>query len=270
MGNSIKGDHGDYWNLERFTVQAPGKHYKLLFTATNSDENDMIAIDDILIQDRARDTTYVQVHDFSKIYESAEIGDAVFTDTMYTDEGYAFQLKMYPKGREGNEGTYFSTYFGLVPGVNDDSLQWPFTLRHVRIQVEDQGSDVKIRMNQFSQYLTELDQGDGTLWDKPVEGGEFKQLGFSSLIRITDLFDTKDFLKNDAMVLSVQIRDMTNAPQRGFIGDVYSTPGDLSFTVDNTTSSAAEGVMSFSSAIAVALISSFLVFLMMASVLLCI
>merc|ERR1712135_233525 len=120
--------------------------------------------------------------------------------------------------------------------------------------------------------------------DKPVEGGEFKQLGFSSLIRITDLFDTKDFLKNDAMVLSVQIRDMTNAPQRGFIGDVYSTPGDLSFTVDNTTSSAAEvttppppsadeaaeGVMSFSSAIAVALISSFLVFLMMASVLLCI
>merc|ERR1712135_268016 len=110
--------------------------------------------------------------------------------------------------------------------------------------------------------------------DKPVEGGEFKQLGFSSLIRITDLFDTKDFLKNDAMVLSVQIRDMTNAPQRGFIGDVYSTPGDLSFTVDNTTSSSAEvttpsppadeaeeGVMSFSSAIAVALISSFLVFL---------
>merc|ERR1712135_229719 len=76
--------------------------------------------------------------------------------------------------------------------------------------------------------------------DKPVEGGEFKQLGFSSLIRITDLFDTKDFLKNDAMVLSVQIRDMTNAPQRGFIGDVYSTPGDLSFTVDNTTSSSAE------------------------------
>jgi len=283
--DSIKNDHGDYWNLERLTFYAPAKHYKLVFSATNSDIKDVIAIDDIQIQDRACDTTYVQVHDYTQVYNSVEEGDAIFTDTMYTDDGYAFQLKMYPRGREGRDGTYFSVYFGLVPGVNDDELQWPFLNRHVRVQMEDQDADVRISMNQFYQYLTESDQGDGTLWDKPTEGGDFKQLGFSSFIRNSDLFETKNFLKNDAIVLSIQIRDMTNAPQRGNIGDIFETPGELSFTVESSNSSfvppslpppepesdsAAEGLISFSSAIAVALVSSFLVFLMMATVLLCI
>lgn len=80
---------------------------------------------------------------------------------------------MYPRGREGRDGTYFSVYFGLVPGVNDEELQWPFLNRHVRVQMEDQDADVRISMNQFYQYLTESDQGDGTLWDKPTEGVSF-------------------------------------------------------------------------------------------------
>ena len=92
------------------------------------------------------------------------------------------------------------------------------------------------------------------------------------------------FTLRNSVTIIISLTDMTNAPQRGFIGDVYSTPGDLSFTVDNSSSSTevttpspqvpsadeVEGVMSFSSAIAVALIASFLVFLMMATVLLCI
>ena len=32
---TISEDHGDYWNLERITIQAPAKHYKLVFSAKN-------------------------------------------------------------------------------------------------------------------------------------------------------------------------------------------------------------------------------------------
>ena len=32
---TITGDHGKYWNLERFTMQAPADRYKLVFSAKN-------------------------------------------------------------------------------------------------------------------------------------------------------------------------------------------------------------------------------------------
>merc|ERR1712168_672081 len=220
-------------------MQAPAKHYKLVFSAKNSNTKDVIAIDDILIQDRACDTTYVQIHGFSQLLAEATPGSAVFTDTLYTDDGYAFLLKIYPQGREPEvnyPSGYMSIYVGLVPGVNDDDLEWPFVNRHIRVQMEDQDPDVVVRMNQFSQYLTEADNGDGHVWDRPVEGVEFSQYGFGTFMLVSDIVDTKHFLKNDAVVISVQIRDMNNAPQRGYVADVhantYEEHGNIDISID--------------------------------------
>ena len=55
---------------------------------------DIIAIDDIQVQDRPCDTTYVQIHDWSNILATVPTGDAIYAGPLYTDEGYAFQLKV--------------------------------------------------------------------------------------------------------------------------------------------------------------------------------
>jgi hypothetical protein len=201
---TITGDHGQYWNLERFTIQAPSKHYKIVFSAKNAVSKDIIAIDDVQVQDRACDTTYVQIHEWSSLLaQVGTSGDAVYTGPLYTDEGYAFQLKIYPRGKSGSSGDYMGLYFGLTQGENDDTLQWPFANQVVRLQVEDQNPDVQVRMNQFSQFMT---SDDNDIWDKP--DGSFSAWGYSSFMPLSDIENTRNFLKNDAIVISINVRDM--------------------------------------------------------------
>lgn len=201
---TITGDHGKYWILERFTMQAPSERYKLVFSARNGHNEDIIALDDIQIQDRPCDTAYLQIHDYSQVLASTADKSGFWTDPLYTDDGYAFKLKIYPSGHPSGADGYMGLFFGLTAGENDDELMWPFDNRVLRLQVEDQDPDVLLRMSQYSQLMT---TADNDAWDQPTPG-LLSGYGYRNFMKISDLTSTRSFWKNDAVVFSVNVRDM--------------------------------------------------------------
>jgi len=204
---TISEDHGDYWNLERITIQAPAKHYKLVFSAKNGGKDDVIAVDDILIQDKPCDSAFVQIHNWSDVLASTTNKTGFKTDPIYTDAGYAFKLLIYPDGHPSGTEGYMALFFGLTAGVNDDELEWPFTNQVIRLQMEDQNSNVLLRMSQFIQYISDDNE---EVWGRPEPGEDGLSYGYFAFMKIEDIMKTRDFLKNDAIVISVNIRDMRN------------------------------------------------------------
>ena len=54
--------------------------------------NDVIAIDDISMLDRPCDTAYFTVTQFSQLLAVSQKGDYLFGPTLFTDDGYAFNI----------------------------------------------------------------------------------------------------------------------------------------------------------------------------------
>lgn len=59
-------------------------------------------------------------------------------------------------------------YFGLVQGENDDTLQWPFCNRYIRMMVVDQSNNPLYSLNKYAEFLTTQAAG-GDLWNKPTD-----------------------------------------------------------------------------------------------------
>jgi len=202
----LTGDHGKFWNLERFSFQAGNEVYKLLFEVESGGySDDVIALDDIQIQDKPCETNYFKIQEWSKLLENTEVGDAVYGPLLYTDEGYAFKLLFYPKGRSTSEEGYISMFFALARGENDDSLAWPFYDRVIKMSVVDQGEEKLTSMNQFSQFITSDSRPD--YWSQPdssMNGG----IGYTKFITLSDVMNTRNFVKNDAVIFSINVRNM--------------------------------------------------------------
>jgi len=200
----LSGDMGSYWNLERFTFKSKDTVYKLVFEVESGGyTDDIIAVDNIQIQDKPCETNYFKVQDFSNLLSNTDVGEKVYGPILYDNEGYAFRLFFYPNGRDTNHKGYLSMYFALAKGENDDSLTWPYSDRVIKISVIDQGPEKVRSMSQFSQYITT----DEDIWDQPTsELGT--GWGWSSYMPHSDLLNTRDFVKNDAVIFSINVRNM--------------------------------------------------------------
>lgn len=88
-------DYEDHWNIQRMTIQATDA-YRIVFNAkTGGFSDDVIAIDDVSVQDKPCETGYFVVPDFTAILASAVPDETViYSPTMYTDDGYAFRVKV--------------------------------------------------------------------------------------------------------------------------------------------------------------------------------
>ncbi|CAK8678189.1 unnamed protein product [Clavelina lepadiformis] len=202
---TITGDHENYWNIERFTIQAPS-YYKLVVAAkTSGFENDVIAIDDISVLDKPCDTNYFVINDFSQLLASTVKGDGVYSPLLYTDEGYAFKILFFPQGSSSSADGYVGMYFALAQGENDNTLTWPFYNHVIRMMVVDQGPDALTRMSQYSNYLT--DENGGSVWDQPTTEVS-SSWGYASFMPLSDILNTRNFVKNDAVMISINVRDM--------------------------------------------------------------
>ena len=75
-------------------------------------------------------------------------------------------VQMYPHGSTNAGDGYFSVYFTLVAGPNDDNLQWPFHNFVVRFSFVDQASDALTRMDHHSSFMSS--SAGGSAWEKPT------------------------------------------------------------------------------------------------------
>merc|ERR1739838_1301956 len=83
-------------------------------------------------------------------------------------------------------------------------LSWPYYDRVVKMSVVDQGPDKLTSMTQFSQYMTS-DKYD--VYDKPTAARN-GAIGYSTYMKMSDIMETLEFVKNDAIIISVNIRNM--------------------------------------------------------------
>merc|ERR1719244_1487807 len=73
------------------------------------------------------------------------------------------------------------------------------------MSVVDQGEEKLTSMNQFSQYITS--ESHASSWQKPVSsvnGG----IGYTTYMPLSDITNTRNFVKNDAVIFSINIRNM--------------------------------------------------------------
>ena len=63
-----------------------------VFSLITGHKDDIIALDDIQIQDKPCDTAYLQIHDYSELLAATANKTSITTDPLYTDDGYAFRL----------------------------------------------------------------------------------------------------------------------------------------------------------------------------------
>ena len=84
-------------------------------------------------------------------------------------------FQIYPDGHPSGTDGYMGLFFGLTAGVNDEELEWPFANQVIRLQMEDQNSNVLLRMSQFIQYISDDNE---EVWGKPEPGKVPKNIYF--------------------------------------------------------------------------------------------
>lgn len=55
---------------------------------------DTVAIDDLNVVDKPCETGYFVIRDYSQLIATSQKGDYIYSPLMYTDDGYAFQIKV--------------------------------------------------------------------------------------------------------------------------------------------------------------------------------
>ena len=120
-------------------------------------------------------------------------------------------INVYANGIGKGKGTHISVYAYLMRGENDDHLPWPFTgtvVIELLNQLEDRNhhsmripfpSDLEI-----SQRVIDEERGRGY--------GYQKYISHSSLDYVDDEYSQTEFLKNDCLFFSVDVRTPSSKP----------------------------------------------------------
>ncbi|CAK8685516.1 unnamed protein product [Clavelina lepadiformis] len=194
------------WNIERLTINAPSEYKLEIRGIVDRNPGDIIAIDDISILDKPCETGYFIIRNYKEILETTSVGDYVYSPIMYTEDGYAYQVKVYPVGSSKSKEGYMAMYYYVAIGKSDDSLNWPFDKRVIKLKVVDQGPDPLTRMSQYSNFET---SATSSAWEKPTSSRN-SGYGYSSFMPISDVKSTKHFIKHDFLMVSVQVTDMSS------------------------------------------------------------
>nr|XP_002123301.1 meprin A subunit alpha-like isoform X1 [Ciona intestinalis] len=221
---TLSGDHEGLWMTERVTISAPSEYKLAIIGNGHNIAGDVIAIDDVSVLDKPCEMTYFVVNDYSQILATSARGDYFYSPLMYTDDGYGFQVKIYPVGSSNSKDGYMAMYYYVAQGVNDDSLQWPMYNRYIKFSIVDQGPDALTRMTQANSILS---SSSGGSWDKPTSTRN-SGYGFSSFMSVSDIQNTRHFLKHDQLMVSMQVTDMTSWTTR-------SAPNVASYSEEEKT-----------------------------------
>lgn len=158
------------------------------------------------IKSEVENTYSFKMYNFSSYKNEDRV---FFSQAYYTSpNGYKFCIKVYANGYKEGKGTHVSAFACLMKGVNDDSLEWPFT------------GNITIALANQTGHLNE--DGDWELDDFPandeevsgrVTEGERQERGWGKckFIAHADLTNPKcQYLKDDTLVFFV---GMDNLPE---------------------------------------------------------
>jgi uncharacterized protein (DUF1919 family) len=66
------------------------------------------------------------------MYAEIQMGEYIETETFVTDEGYSWNMHIYPKGTREGDGKSIAMYAYQVASVSDSQRTWPLYGKQVR------------------------------------------------------------------------------------------------------------------------------------------
>ncbi|OCT76770.1 hypothetical protein XELAEV_18031973mg [Xenopus laevis] len=218
---SIKGNPAEYWQLHHVSLNVNNK-FRVVFEGVkgNGPSNGGFAIDDINLSEALCPHYIWHIRNFANqsLQESG-----VFSPPFYSEDGYAYQIYIGPDGRH-DKPNQRAMFFFLISGANDDTLQWPCSLKQATMELMDQNPDIRKRISNpmhIITYPTEVYSNGVLLWDKPSKIGArhtfpngtefFRGPGFGHLEFINhDRLHSREFLKGGDAYILVSAKDISH------------------------------------------------------------
>ncbi|KAM5158209.1 uncharacterized protein ACMZJ9_009466 [Mantella aurantiaca] len=211
----------DYWQLYHVSISTSTK-FRVVFEGVKGtgNSNGGFSIDDINFSETKCPHFAWHIRNFADQINNETL--RLYSPPYYSKDGYAFQVQL----RATNTSEKFhdlAIYFHLISGENDNTLQWPCSLRQASMVLMDQNPDIRKRMSNLRSVTTDpyqLTSGGNIFWDKPELVGDsasfsngtqfFRGPGFGTSAYIThDRVHSRDFLKGGDAFLLISVEDVT-------------------------------------------------------------
>ncbi|KAK0131661.1 Meprin A subunit alpha [Merluccius polli] len=215
-------DHS--WKIAHVPVASAVK-FRYLFQAVRGGAAPTAAagvyIDDVTLTETRCPAAVWRIQNFSRIMETADTNTNIDSPPFYSDEGYAFGVRLAPiSSYQDYTGKYLGVYFHLVGGKNDAVMAWPAVNRQATMVVMDQDPDATMRMSTARSLTTDRrTMANGKLmWDEPSKVGWLDPTcgcyrgpswGWSNFVKHFDL-RRRNYLKNDDLIILVDFDDISS------------------------------------------------------------
>ncbi|KAM4688944.1 meprin A subunit beta-like [Discoglossus pictus] len=212
-----------YWQLHHVSLNTTNK-FRVVFEGVKGAGTSTggLAIDDINLSETRCPHHVWHVRNFT--HESSVVNFELFSPPFYSKDGYAFQIQV-----RKNLTSDLAIYFHLISGANDDTLEWPCSLRQATMVLMDQNPDIRSRMSNLRSITTDpfrLRDDNSYFWDKPEKVGSrvtfpngttyYRGPGLGTSGYITHgRLQSRDFLKAGDAFFLLSVDDITylNATQ---------------------------------------------------------
>ncbi|XP_063781299.1 meprin A subunit beta-like [Pseudophryne corroboree] len=219
---AVNGQPADYWQLYHVSLSTSNK-FRVVFQGVkgNGNSNGGFSIDDINFSE-AKCPHYIwHIRNFTNQLNS--VTTRLYSPPYYSKDGYAFQVQLRANS-SGNNIYDLGIFFHLVSGENDNSLQWPCSLRQGTMVLMDQNPDIRKRMSNLRSITTDpylLTDSSKFYWDKPEivgtqayysNGTQFYRgpgLGTTAYITQNRVL-SRDFLKGGDAFLLLSVDDISH------------------------------------------------------------
>uniref|UniRef100_A0A8C4N4Q0 Metalloendopeptidase n=1 Tax=Eptatretus burgeri TaxID=7764 RepID=A0A8C4N4Q0_EPTBU len=167
MVSSIPAANINRWTLAQVPL-SESNPFRLALRAVAgvSAETGGWAVDDLTLMELSCFPHIWHITNFTSILDKTPAGSAIYSPRFNSTDGYSFQLKMYPNGRQQNNKS-IGLFVHLTSGDQDDELQWPCPWKQITMFAMDQNSDVRLRMSHSYSITTD----PKLQWDRPDKIG---------------------------------------------------------------------------------------------------
>ncbi|XP_053323427.1 meprin A subunit beta isoform X2 [Spea bombifrons] len=219
--STVDGHPADYWQLYHVSLNVSNK-FRVVFEGVkgNGISTGGFSIDDINLSETRCPHHVWHIRNFTE--ESAKQNGSLYSPPLYSKDGYAFQVLIRVTG-DAEKPYDLGIYFLLISGANDDTLQWPCSLRQATMVLMDQNPDIRKRMSNLRSITTDPEyktSNDLYFWDRPDRVGTpltfpngtqyFRGPGLGTSAYIThDRLHSRDFLKGGDAFILLSVDDVT-------------------------------------------------------------
>ncbi|XP_070774860.1 meprin A subunit beta-like [Enoplosus armatus] len=223
---TIDGSPQELWQLHHVRIDVKTK-FRVVFQGTKGGSGPLtggLSLDDINLSETTCPEFIWRVKNFSHVMENTPTNTSIFSPPFTSEEGYTFQMELYPSGKAGYPGE-LSAYAHLVARGGDTGQKWPCPWKQITMMLMDQHPHIQKRMSNQRSVTTDPNMmatgSDNFFWDDPRKVGVevtdtdgskyFRGPGAGTAVYLTHLrAKSRDFIKGGDAVFLLTMEDVSH------------------------------------------------------------